>query len=368
MFKLALVFGTRPEAIKMAPLVKECQRVLGWEAKVIITGQHREMVDQVLDLFSIRADYDLAIMSHGQTLSDISERTLKGMEEIFATWRPDLVLVHGDTSTAFAAALASFYAKIPVGHIEAGLRTNSLMNPYPEEANRRLIDVLTTWYFAPTEQAAQNLKREGINPEQIFVTGNTVIDALLSVVQEDYVFRCPSLRNLDFKQPLLLVTAHRRENWGEPLKEICQALQEISSKHKLQIVVAMHRNPNIQNVMRNYLAQDSQITLLDAPDYAEFANLLARSTLLLTDSGGLQEEAPALHKPVLVMREVTERPEALAAGTVKLVGSKREDIVASVARLLTEPNEYKEMSQAANPYGDGTAASKIRAILEEKYK
>ncbi|HKM43304.1 MAG TPA: UDP-N-acetylglucosamine 2-epimerase (non-hydrolyzing) [Limnochordia bacterium] len=367
MFKLALVFGTRPEAIKMAPLVRECQAVDGWDTRVIITGQHREMVDQVLELFELKADYDLNIMRHGQTLSEIAERTLQGMKEVFARWRPDLILVHGDTSTAFAAALASFYEKIPVGHVEAGLRTESIHNPFPEEANRRLIDVLATLYFAPTEQAAANLRREGIGSEGIYVTGNTVIDALLSVVDSEYVFRDPALQSLDFDRPCLVVTAHRRENWGEPLKGICQALLDLGDLD-LQIVVAMHRNPAIQKVMREVLGMSPKIRLLDAPDYREFANLLARCTLLLTDSGGLQEEAPALHKPVLVMREVTERPEAIEAGTVRLVGSGRQDITNAVTRLLTDSALYERMSSAPNPYGDGQAARRICEILQEKYE
>lgn len=368
MFKLALVFGTRPEAIKMAPLVKACQKVAAWETKVIITGQHREMVDQVLELFDLKADYDLNIMSHGQSLNDIVERTLSGMSQIFSAWRPDLVLVHGDTSTALAAALASFYEQIPVGHVEAGLRTESVANPFPEEANRRLIDVLATWYFAPTEQAADNLRSEGIDPKRIFVTGNTVIDALLSVVEPNYNFKTPALQNLDFNNPLLVVTAHRRENWGEPLEDICAALLEISSQTNLHIVVAMHKNPTIQGTMQDFLKHDPKITLLDAPDYQEFANLLARCTLLLTDSGGLQEEAPALHKPVLVMRKVTERPEALQAGTVKLVGSAKSDIVDAVKRVTFDKELYKQMSTAPNPYGDGTAALRICKILQGKYK
>lgn len=365
MFKLALVFGTRPEAIKMAPLVKECQAVQGWDARVIITGQHREMVDQVLDIFELKADYDLNIMSHGQTLSDISRRTLKGMGEIFQDWRPHLVLVHGDTGTAFAAALASFYEKIPVGHVEAGLRTDSVDDPFPEEANRRLIDVLTTWYFAPTEQSALNLRQEGVVPDRIFVTGNTVIDALLSVVDDNYFFKDPALQGVDFTKPVLVVTAHRRENWGKPMEDICQALLELGN---LQIVVAMHRNPNIQKVMRDILGASPNILLLDAPDYLEFANLLNRCTILLTDSGGLQEEAPALHKPVLVMREVTERPEAVEAGTVKLVGSAKRNIVDAVRELLEDPELYKQMSSSPNPYGDGRAAQKICKILQEKYE
>ncbi len=367
MSKIALVFGTRPEAIKMAPLVKVCQSVRGWDSRVVITGQHREMVDQVLDLFQLKADYDLNIMRHGQTLSDISRRTLKGVGEIFQSWRPDVVLVHGDTSTAFAAALASFYEKIPVGHVEAGLRTVSVHNPFPEEANRRLIDVVASWYFAPTEQAASNLRREGVEPEQIFVTGNTVIDALLSVVDSNYVFRHPDLQSLDFGKPLMVVTAHRRENWGEPLRGICQALLELDDLD-LQIVVAMHRNPAIQRVMRELLGAGRNILLLDAPDYLEFANLLARSTLLLTDSGGLQEEAPALLKPVLVMRDVTERPEAVEAGTVRLVGSDKQNIVDAVRKLLTDQDLYERMSSAPNPYGDGQAAQRICQILQEKYE
>lgn len=368
MLKLAIVFGTRPEAIKMAPLVRACQKVAAWDTRVIITGQHREMVDQVLDLFALKADFDLNIMSHGQTLNDISERTLRGMAGIFREWRPDLVLVHGDTSTAFAAALAAFHERIPVGHVEAGLRTESVQNPFPEEANRRLIDVLASWYFAPTEQAAENLRRERVDPERIFVTGNTVIDALLSVVEEGYQFTTPELQRLDFSRPIIVVTAHRRENWGDPLVGICQALLEISSRARVQIVVAMHKNPAIQAVMRDLLGSDEQIILIDAPGYKEFANLLACSTMLLTDSGGLQEEAPALGKPVLVMREVTERPEALEAGTVKLVGSTQESIVPAVLQLLSDEELYRRMSSAPNPYGDGTAAQRICAILQEKYK
>jgi len=256
-----------------------------------------------------------------------------------------------------------------VGHVEAGLRTPTIHNPFPEEANRRLIDVLTTWYFAPTEQAALNLRQEGVSPDCIFVTGNTVIDALLSVVDSDYVFENPALHNVDFAKPVLVVTAHRRENWGEPLQGICQALLELgSAREDLQIVVSMHRNPAIQQVMRGLLGSRPNIVLLDAPDYLEFANLLARCTLLLTDSGGLQEEAPALHKPVLVMREVTERPEALAAGTVRLVGSCKQDIVDAVIKLLTDPELYRQMTSAPNPYGDGRAAERICKVLQEKYE
>lgn len=367
MFKLALVFGTRPEAIKMAPVVLECQKVTNWDTKVIVTGQHREMLDQVLGIFQIKPDYDLDIMSHGQTLSEITERILQGLDSVFTEWEPDLVLVHGDTTTAFAAALASFYRQIPVGHVEAGLRTASVANPFPEEANRRLVDVLTSWYFAPTSQSASNLLREGVESNRIFVTGNTVIDALLSVVDDEYRFENPVLQALNFDRKVLVVTAHRRENWGEPLENICRALLDISAGHDCDIVVAMHRNPRLQETMTGFLGKDPQIKLIDAPNYREFANLLARCTLLITDSGGLQEEAPALHKPVLVLRSVTERPEAVRAGTVKLVGCNRRDIATEVGVLLADPQVYAQMAQAVNPYGDGTAARQIRNILEEKY-
>ncbi|HHY10849.1 MAG TPA: UDP-N-acetylglucosamine 2-epimerase (non-hydrolyzing) [Firmicutes bacterium] len=369
MLKIALVFGTRPEAIKMAPVVKEFQNVTGWEAKVIVTGQHREMLDQVLGIFGIKPDFDLNIMRHGQSLSAITVRVLEGISGIFKEWRPDLVLVHGDTTTAFAAALASFYERIPVAHVEAGLRTPTVANPFPEEANRRLIDVFTTTYFAPTEKAAQNLRNEGVAESRIFVTGNTVIDALLSVMEEDYKFEDTLLRSLEYgKKPLMVVTAHRRENWGKPLQNICEALLEISAANDCEIVVAMHRNPALQRVMQKYLADKPNIYLIEAPAYREFANLLNKCTLLLTDSGGLQEEAPALGKPVLVMREVTERPEGIEAGTVKLVGTKKEKIIETVNRLLRDEKLYDEMSKAQNPYGDGTAAKQIRRIIEKEYK
>lgn len=368
MFKLALVFGTRPEAIKMAPLVKQCAKIEEWETKVIVTGQHREMLDQVLEIFEIETDYDLEVMSHGQTLNSLTQKILVGMEKVFEDWKPNLVLVHGDTSTAFAAALASFYHKIPVGHVEAGLRTNDLLNPFPEEANRRLIDTITTWYFAPTNVAAENLLREGVDESKIFVTGNTVIDALLSVVDKKYEFVSPELKTLDYQKPIIVVTAHRRENWGKPLEGICRAILEISSMFTCQIVVAMHRNPSIQQTMKEYLWDDEQVILIDALNYKEFANLLDRATLLLTDSGGLQEEAPALNKPVLVMRTITERPEAVQAGTVQLVGSEKNQIVRNVHALLEDPVLYKQMSNSINPYGDGTAAQQICSILVDKYK
>ncbi|NLJ81130.1 MAG: UDP-N-acetylglucosamine 2-epimerase (non-hydrolyzing) [Firmicutes bacterium] len=368
MLKIAVVFGTRPEAIKMAPLINELKKQNAWETRVIVSGQHREMLDQVLRIFKIKPDCDLQVMRAQQSLSEITIRVLEGLNTVFRKWRPDLVLVHGDTTTALAGALAGFYWKIPIGHVEAGLRTPTIWNPFPEEANRRLIDVLSSLYFAPTERAAENLRGEGIEPGQVFVTGNTVIDALLSVVREDYLFRDPILQQLDLSKPLLIVTAHRRENWGDPLRTVCQALLAIGERCRCEIVVAMHRNPVLQEIFLGLLGQAPHIKLIEAPDYLEFANLLAKSTLLLTDSGGLQEEAPALGKPVLVLREVTERPEGVEAGTVKLVGTEKETIISSVCSLLEDKGLYAKMSKAQNPYGDGSAARRIRQIIEEKYR
>ncbi|NLM39549.1 MAG: UDP-N-acetylglucosamine 2-epimerase (non-hydrolyzing) [Firmicutes bacterium] len=365
--KFAVVFGTRPEAIKMAPVIRAMQDKAGWDVRVISTGQHREMLDQVLDVFKIKADYDLNIMSHGQTLTDITTKVLHGMSSIFAEWRPDLVLVHGDTTTAFAAALAAFYERIPVAHVEAGLRTSDLYNPYPEEANRRLTDVLAELHFAPTEQAAANLRREVRGAAEIYITGNTVIDALLSVVEEGYQFTTPTLSQLDFSRPVIVTTVHRRENWGQPLVGICGALKKVVGEHDCQIVVAMHRNPALQKVFYEHLQNYEDIYLIDAPDYREFANLMQKAKLLLTDSGGLQEEAPALNVPVLVLREQTERPEGVAAGTCRVVGTSPTKIYESVSELLTNAQLYNRMAQAPNPYGDGRAAHRICSVLEQKY-
>jgi len=367
MVKFAVVFGTRPEAIKMAPVVLAMRENPKWEVRVICTGQHREMLDQALEVFQIVPDYNLGIMTHGQTLEEITTRVLQGVGEILRSWRPDLVLVHGDTTTAFAAALAAFYERIPIAHVEAGLRTEELGNPFPEEANRRLTDVLADIHFAPTEQAAENVRREVRGSKEVYITGNTVIDALLEVVQDDYAFRVPILAGLDFSRPVIVVTVHRRENWGTPLVGICEALRRIAASHYCQIVVAMHRNPRLQAVLRVELSGIEHIHLIEAPDYREFANLMRRSKLLLTDSGGLQEEAPALHVPVLVLREHTERPEGVAAGTCRVVGTDPERIYASVAELLTNTDVYMAMAQAPNPYGDGRAARRICGILEQKY-
>jgi len=366
--KIGVVFGTRPEAIKMAPVVQKLKESQIWETKIIVTGQHREMLDQVLRIFQIVPDYDLNIMAAGQSLTDITVAILSGLSNIFQGWLPDYLFVHGDTTTTFAATLAGFYHKIPVAHVEAGLRTNSLTNPYPEEANRRLTDLLAELYFAPTEQAAANLRKEGIEENRIFVTGNTVIDALFSVVKADYQFKLPELRQLSFSKPIILATAHRRENWGKPLEEICQGLQKIAETYPVEIVFAMHKNPLVQQVVRKYLQNIDNVHLIDAPDYVEFANLLSRCHFLVTDSGGLQEEAAALGKPVLVLRETTERPEGIEAGIIKLIGTRKERIVKEISNLLIDQQLYDKMASAKNPFGDGTAALKIKQILEEYIK
>ncbi len=368
MKKIAVVFGTRPEAIKMAPVVKKLKAYDLWQTKVVVTGQHREMLDQVLDVFSITPDYDLNIMSIQQSLTQITVRVLEGMERVFTAWCPDWILVHGDTTTAFGAALAAFYHRIPVAHVEAGLRTGSMDNPFPEEGNRKLTDVLTSLYFAPTQQTADNLRAEGVDEKKLFVTGNTVIDALLTVVDSSYQFSSPTLRELSFTRPLVLVTAHRRENWGDPLHRICQALVEVSRVFQVDIVFAMHKNPRTQLVVQEELGNLTNIHLIDAPSYIEFANLLQRCTLLVTDSGGLQEEAAALNKPVLVLRESTERPEGVAAGCLKLIGTKKEDIVTEITNLILDNELYQKMAMSANPYGDGQAAYRICKILQQHIK
>ncbi len=366
MAKIAIVFGTRPEAVKMAPVVKALKSSKIWQTKVIVTGQHREMLHQVLELFDICPDYDLDIMTAGQSLSQITTRVLLGVEPILTQWRPDWVLVHGDTSTAFAVALAAFYKGIPVAHVEAGLRTNSLFDPFPEEANRRLTDVLASLYFAPTEQAAKNLTNEGIDPTRIFVTGNTVIDALLSVVKPEYQFQTLPPGITCGQRPLLLVTAHRRENWGKPLRDICDALMEVATSSAVEIAFAMHRNPQIQSVVRAKLGDQPNIHLIDAPGYLEFANILNHCTMLVTDSGGLQEEGIALNKPVLVLRNSTERPEGIQTGGLKLIGTRKKEIVREITNLLLDKELYHKMASALNPYGDGMAASRIQKILVEQ--
>lgn len=363
--KVCSVFGTRPEAIKMAPLVKELQSREELDAKVLVTAQHREMLDSVLELFDITPDFDLNIMKHGQTITDITTRVLHGVGEIFEQERPDLVLVHGDTTTTFAAALASFYQKIAVGHVEAGLRTGNIYSPYPEEMNRKLTGSLATYHFSPTVMNVENLLRENISKENIVITGNTVIDALLSVTDKPYRFDIDELNEIDeTKQKLLLLTCHRRENWGEPMKQIFEAINELTKKNPDVVVVfPMHKNPSIRELARTYFGSNSSVRLIEPLDYEPFANLMKKAHLILTDSGGIQEEAPALGKPVLVLRTETERPEAVKAGTVKIAGIEKEKIVQLADELLNSQKAYDEMAQAANPYGDGTASKQIADFI-----
>ena len=370
--KVMVVFGTRPEAIKMAPVVKALRaRPERFTAQVVVTGQHREMLDQVLDFFQLTPDHDLGIMRHGQSLTDITCRVLMGLEGIIAEERPDVVLVHGDTTTTFAASLAAFYQRVPVGHVEAGLRSHDPYNPFPEEMNRKLTGALAALHFAPTQGAAENLQREGVPDSRIFLTGNTVIDALLGTVREDYVFQDPVLRSLNFNEErVILLTTHRRENWGQPMERIFAAVRElVASFPDIRVVFPVHKNPRIREAAGRAFEGLSRVDLVEPPAYEEFANLMARVFLLLTDSGGLQEEAPSLAKPVLVLRDTTERPEGIEAGTALLVGTDTRRIVEEAARLLIDPAAYGKMAEAPNPYGDGRAAQRIADILwQERHK
>lgn len=368
--KILLVFGTRPEAIKMAPLVKTLQGHSALQVKVCVTAQHRQMLDQVLQLFHIQPDFDLNLMKPGQDLSDISCGVLQGLKPVLAQWRPDVVLVHGDTSTTFAASLAAFYQRIAVGHVEAGLRTGDLYAPWPEEANRRLTSVLAQWHFAPTETSRLNLLGEGVAAGSIHVTGNTVIDALLQVREK--IVNSPSLQQqldqafsfLDPAKRVVLVTGHRRENFGEGFDRICQALARIAQNHAdVQVVYPLHLNPQVQEPVRRLLGNMANVHLIEPLDYLPFVYLMDKSTLILTDSGGIQEEAPSLGKPVLVMRDTTERPEAVAAGTVQLVGTEVQAIAAQAGALLTDDAAYQAMAFAHNPYGDGQACQRIARVL-----
>lgn len=363
--KVLVIFGTRPEAIKMAPVVQRLQESDFFQVKVAVTAQHREMLDQVLTLFGIVPDYDLDIMREGQTLFEVTVRVLAGLEQVLRDAGPDLVLVHGDTTTTFAAALAAFYLRIPVGHVEAGLRTGEKYAPFPEEMNRHLTDVLADVHFAPTARARASLLREGVAPEKIYVTGNTVIDALYQVVRPDHRFTDPEIRNLvESNYRLLLVTTHRRENWGEPLASVYRALKRVVlACPDVAVVFPVHRNPVVHRAAAAVFRGVPRVYLTEPLPYGEFANLMARSFLVLTDSGGLQEEAPSLGKPVLVLREVTERPEALEAGTVALVGTAEERVFHAVTHLLHDAAAYRRMATAVNPYGDGRAAERIKAAL-----
>lgn len=365
--KVMTIFGTRPEAIKMAPVVLELQKHPDQiQASVAVTAQHREMLDQVLNLFAIRPDYDLNIMSQGQTLFDITSRALTGLNQVLAEAKPDIVLVHGDTTTTFVGALAAFYHQIPVGHVEAGLRTGDKYSPYPEEMNRKLAGALTDLHFAPTVMARENLLAEAVAPDRIFVTGNTVIDGLLATIKPDYEFSAElkSVMSALTGKRMILVTTHRRENLGEPMRHVYQALRDIISEFPDTVAVfPVHRNPQVRAVVQSELGSLDRVVLTDPLEYEPFANLMALAHIVLTDSGGIQEEAPSLGKPVLVLRDTTERPEALTAGTAKLIGTSRERVYAELKNLLAEPAAYSQMAEAVNPYGDGRAAARIVEFL-----
>lgn len=361
MKKILLVFGTRPEAIKMCPLVNELKTREGIKTTVCVSGQHRQMLDQVLEAFHVVPDYDLSIMKDRQTLFDITTNILDRIKAVLEEVKPDVVLVHGDTSTTFVTALACFYMQIPVGHVEAGLRTNDIYSPYPEEFNRQAVSIISRYNFAPTEQARQNLLSEGKRPESIFVTGNTAIDALRTTVREDYSH--PELVWASDSR-LILITAHRRENLGEPMKNMFRAIRRVMDEHTdVKAIYPIHMNPIVRKTADEFLGGDDRIHIIEPLDVLDFHNFLARCFLVLTDSGGIQEEAPSLGKPVLVMRNTTERPEGIAAGTLKLVGTDEEVIYRSFKQLLEDNEEYARMSNACNPYGDGFACKRIADIL-----
>jgi len=363
--KVMTVFGTRPEAIKMAPVVQALRSSDELQTVVVVTAQHREMLDQVLEIFGIAPDYDLDIMQEAQSLSEIVTRTLLGLEEPLEKEKPDLILVHGDTATTFAGALSGFYRHIQVGHVEAGLRTHNKYSPYPEEMNRRLAGCLSDVHFAPLGAHRDNLLAEGTPSESIHVTGNTVIDALLGMASIPYEFTCPRLASIDYAgSRVLLVTAHRRENLGEPVRRICRALKTlVETRPDVQVVFPVHMNPVVRQDVFQILSDTPRIHLLDPVDYQTMVAIISRCYLVLTDSGGLQEEAPSLDKPVLVLRDVTERPEGVESGTLALVGTDEERITSSVLRLLDDQCEYRQMAKARNPYGDGQAAYRIRDVV-----
>lgn len=366
--KAMTVFGTRPEAIKMAPLALALDACPHIDAKVCVTAQHRQMLDQVLEMFDIKPDYDLDIMKERQSLVGITTRVLEGLDEVIKEAQPDVILVHGDTSTTFAGALAAFYNQVKVGHVEAGLRTYDKYSPFPEEMNRCLTGVLTDFHFSPTQANKNNLLKENVDEKKIYITGNTVIDALKSTVKDDYTFTDETLRALDFgAKKVILVTAHRRENLGEPLRNICEALRHIVTKYEdVQIVYPVHLNPAVREVAFEILGGLDRVSLIDPVNVDDLHNAMARCFMVMTDSGGLQEEAPSLAKPVLVLRNETERPEAVEAGTVKVAGVDRDTIIAMAEELIENKTAYDKMAHAANPYGDGNASSRIvDALLYE---
>jgi len=363
--KVMTVFGTRPEGIKMAPIIKVMENISEIDNTICITAQHREMLDQVLNLFQIEPDYDLNIFKPGQSLTEITMRALEGLEKVIMEVKPDVLLVQGDTSTVFAGALAAFYQKIKIGHVEAGLRSGNLYSPYPEEANRKLTGILTDFHFAPTETNRDNLLREGYPEEKIFSTGNTVIDALKFAVKEDYIFNMPLLDNIDYKNKrIILLTSHRRENIGKPMENIFSAMNQIALEYEdVEVVFPIHLNPKVREIANRIFKENRRVHLIEPLDYEPFTNLMAKSYLVVTDSGGLQEEAPSLGKPVLVVREETERPEGIEAGTAKLVGTDYNNILNEIDTLITDKKEYNKMANAVNPYGDGKASERIVDII-----
>lgn len=365
--KVMTVFGTRPEAIKMAPVVLELKKYPDLITPIVaVTAQHRDMLDQVLNLFNIKPDYDLNIMAQGQTLFDITTKAMNGLNEVLSKEKPDIVLVHGDTTTTFAGALAAYYHETAVGHVEAGLRTYNKYSPFPEEMNRKLTGAIADLHFAPTDTASGNLKAEGTKEDEIFVTGNTVIDALHKTVTDDFKFDDEKLANIDYENKrIILVTTHRRENLGEPMRHVYKALKDIVNEFDdVEIVFPVHKNPKVREVVNEELGNIEAVHLIDPLDYEPFANLMHRAFLVLTDSGGIQEEAPSLGKPVLVLRDTTERPEAVKAGTVKLIGTERQKVYEETKYLLTDHDEYQRMANTCNPYGDGKASKRIiEAIL-----
>ena len=363
--KVMSVFGTRPEAIKMAPLVKELASREHFESLCCLTGQHREMLDSVMEIFRLKGDYDLNIMQKQQTLSSITTRAILGMENVLQEAKPDLILVHGDTSTTFAGALAAFYRQIPVGHVEAGLRTYDKYSPFPEEMNRTLVGDIAELHFSPTPANAENLEKEAIKGT-VFITGNTVIDAMKTTVREDYRFATPILNELDFQnRRVIVLTCHRRENYGKPMHDILSAVRKLVQAHpEVEVVYPVHLSPAVRQCAREELGGVERVHLIDPVDVEEMHNLMARCYFVMTDSGGLQEEAPAMGKPVLVLRRETERPEAVAAGTVKLAGVEHEDVLRLGHELLTDPAVYNSMAHAVNPYGDGNACARIADAIE----
>lgn len=363
--KVMTVFGTRPEGIKMAPIIKVMENISEIDNTICITAQHREMLDQVLNLFQIEPDYDLNIFKPGQSLTEITMRALEGLEKVIMEVKPDVLLVQGDTSTVFAGALAAFYQKIKIGHVEAGLRSGNLYSPYPEEANRKLTGILTDFHFAPTNTNRDNLLKEGYPEDKIFITGNTVIDALQYAVKEDYKFQLPLLNGINYREKkVILLTSHRRENIGKPMENIFSAINQIALEYEdVEVVFPIHLNPKVREIANRIFKENRRVHLIEPLDYEPFTNLMAKSYLVVTDSGGLQEEAPSLGKPVLVVREETERPEGIEAGTAKLVGTDYNNILNEIDTLITDKKEYNKMANAVNPYGDGKASERIVDII-----